>query len=103
MVSGLLVLVSYCVALIPFRSRGLPKRKSRKVTLLHLLVVIFGFFLFNIKVVPSFLARVERFIGGGTWLILCVILSLYLFLTIVVCVNICSKHCGALIAPVKKS
>nr|YP_010393057.1 NADH dehydrogenase subunit 6 [Xyloredo nooi]UPX88991.1 NADH dehydrogenase subunit 6 [Xyloredo nooi]UPX89003.1 NADH dehydrogenase subunit 6 [Xyloredo nooi] len=107
MVSGVLVLVSYCVALIPFTGSSLGINlifKHMKGWGEWLFAFLFSFFVFLSCFKSeegfsgfSFVRSVEGFLCTEEWLVIMVLLSLYLFLAIVVCVNICSKYSGALI------
>nr|UPX89018.1 NADH dehydrogenase subunit 6 [Xyloredo sp. E88]UPX89030.1 NADH dehydrogenase subunit 6 [Xyloredo sp. E89] len=109
MISGVLVLVSYCVALIPFSGAAnfddkmflLSSLKFGWKFLLYSLIfflfISFLFFFYEDYSVFCFVRSVESFICTEDWLGVMVLLSFYLFLTIIVCVNICSKYSGALI------
>nr|YP_010393011.1 NADH dehydrogenase subunit 6 [Xylonora corona]UPX88873.1 NADH dehydrogenase subunit 6 [Xylonora corona] len=95
MVSGVLVLVSYCVALLPLPSSeggsaSAPTKKS-------FIPLVFGLIL--ISGVSGFSPQlgVESFLFTDEWLKLIVFMSAFLFLAIVVCINVCSKYSGALL------
>nr|UPX88907.1 NADH dehydrogenase subunit 6 [Xylophaga oregona] len=111
-VSGVLVLVAYCVALIPFSKKEQKIQKANELTPFKKFVsALLSSFCFSFIVSfcvscviclsreDSFLfvRSVESFICTEEWVIAMVLTSLYLFLSVVVCVNICSKYSGALI------
>nr|YP_010393045.1 NADH dehydrogenase subunit 6 [Xylophaga washingtona]UPX88943.1 NADH dehydrogenase subunit 6 [Xylophaga washingtona]UPX88955.1 NADH dehydrogenase subunit 6 [Xylophaga washingtona] len=110
-VSGVLVLVAYCVALIPFSKKEQKIQKVELTLFKKVVGVIMGvasflfFIFFLLSCVISlggegsflFMRSVESFVCTEEWVVAMVLTSLYLFLSVVVCVNICSKYSGALI------
>lgn len=115
-VSGVLVLVAFCVALVPFAKdvgRGSAKTGSGVGVLIDYLsgrAAVLGVFFLVLVVIVIMdpLARgfvrwcrlvrtVEGFLCYRDWVVLIVFLSVYLMLTVVVRIGICAKYSGALV------
>nr|UPX89208.1 NADH dehydrogenase subunit 6 [Kuphus polythalamius] len=119
MVSGVLVLVAFCVALVPFvknikRSGGvksgpkvgiLPDYFGSGVGMFGIFFLVIVLVLFTDPLVSggymswcSLIRTVEGFMCYYEWVVLIVFLSIYLMMTVVVSLGICSKYSGALVS-----
>nr|UPX88963.1 NADH dehydrogenase subunit 6 [Xylophagaidae sp. E23]UPX88975.1 NADH dehydrogenase subunit 6 [Xylophagaidae sp. E81] len=105
LISGVLVLISYCTALIPFSveevywsvSGGWLYRFLLKIVLLS--IIVFSL-LEPVEGSSEFLfyRGVESLVVSDWWLKLIILVSLYLFFAIVVCLTVSSKFSGALVS-----